>query len=62
MREVKLTIEGEEVTLEEAGTTRDGAYEIYREPAELQNLGVGQQPLIVTVHVKRDWKPSDGIK
>lgn len=62
MSEVKLVIDGEEVILDEGGQLRNGSYEIYREPAEYQKLGVGKQPLIVTVHKKPGWKPSDGIK
>lgn len=59
MSEVKLVIDGEDVILDEGEQLKDGSYQVYREPAEFQKLGVGRQPLIVTVHLKPGWKPSD---
>jgi len=62
MSKVILVIDGEEVVLTEGGRRKDAPYAVYREPLEYQKLGVGKQPLIITVHKKPGWKPSDGIK
>ncbi|MBA7611207.1 hypothetical protein ES703_18426 [subsurface metagenome] len=62
MTEVKLVIDGEEVILDEGGQSRNGTYEKYTEPQEYRSLGVGGSPLLVTVHKRPGWKPSDGIK
>lgn len=62
MAEVYLMIDGERVDLEEKEERMANLYEEYREPEEYQGLGLGRSPLIVSVCVKPDWKPSDGIK
>jgi len=60
MAEVKLVIDGEEVFLDEAGKSRKGTYEKYKEPDEFKGEGIGDSPLIVTVYLKPGWLPSKG--
>ena len=60
MAEVKLVIDGEEVILEQNGTSRRGTYEKYKEPEEYARQATGAAPLIVTVYLKPGWKPSQG--
>lgn len=60
--DVYLTIDGERVDLVKKEERMADTYDEYREPEEYQNLGLGKTPLIVSVCVKPDWKPSDGIK
>ena len=59
MSEVKVVINGEEVTLEPNGKSRNGTYEKYKEPEPYASAGPGQTPLIVTVYRKPGWKPSN---
>ena len=60
MTEVKVLIDGEEVTLEQNGKSRRGTYEKFKEPEPFASAGPGESPLIVTVYVKPGWKPSQG--
>ena len=59
MSVVKVLIDGEEVTLEQNGKSRNGTYEKYKEPEPYASAGPGQTPLIVTVYRKPGWKPSN---
>ena len=59
MSEVKVVIDGEEVTLEKNGKSRNGTYEKYKEPEPYASMGPGKTPFIVTVYRKPKWKPSD---
>ena len=59
MEEVKVVIEGEEVTLEKNGKSRNGTYIKFKEPEPYASMGPGESPLIVTVYRKPGWKPSD---
>lgn len=59
MSEVKVVIDGEEVTLEKNGKSRNGTYEKYKEPEPYASMGPGKTPLIVTVYRKPRWEPSD---
>jgi len=58
MSVVKVVIDGEEVTLDRNGKSRNGTYEKYKEPEPYASAGPGETPLIVTVYVKSEWVPS----
>ena len=58
MAEVKVLIDGEEVTLDKNGKSRNGTYEKYKEPEPYASAGPGESPLIVTVYRKLGWTPS----
>jgi len=58
MAVVKVTIDGEEVTLEQNGKSRNGTYEKYKEPEPYASMGPGKTPLIVTVYRRPGWTPS----
>jgi len=62
MSEVYLMINGERVDLSKEKKRVAGRYEEYREPEEYRGPGLGKTPLIASVMVRLDWKPSDGIK
>jgi len=59
MAVVKVVIDGEEVTLDRNGKSRNGTYEKYKEPEPYASMGPGESPLIVTVYRKAGWKPSN---
>ena len=61
MAEVKVLIDGEEVTLDQNGKSRNGTYEKYKEPEPYASAGPGESPLIVTVYRKPGWKPSQDV-
>ena len=58
---VKVTIDGEEVTLEKNGKSRNGTYQKYKEPEPYASAGPGESPLIVTAYLKPGWKPSQDV-
>ncbi len=58
MSEIKVVIDGEEVTLVQNGKSRNGTYEKYKEPEPYASAGPGESPLIVTVYRKPGWMPS----
>ena len=59
MSVVKVVIDGEEVTLEQNGKSRNGTYDKYKDPEPYASAGPGETPLIVTVYRKPGWKPSN---
>jgi len=61
MAVVKVVIDGEEVTLDKNGKSRNGTYVKYKEPEPYASAGPGETPLIVTVYLKPGWKPSQDI-
>lgn len=58
MAELKLVIDGEEVTLQRNGKSKRGTYEKWKAPEEYEGQGIGDSPLIVTVYRKPGWTPS----
>ncbi len=60
MTDMRLSIDGEEVTLVPDGKSRKGTYEKWREPDEYHGKGTGESPLIVTIYRRPGWTPSQG--
>lgn len=58
MSEVKIVIDGEEVVLQAKGKAQKGTYLLFGEPEPYASMGLGESPLIASVYVKPNWKPS----
>ena len=57
MPDVKVTVDGEAVTLVQNGKSRNGTYNKYKEPEPYASAGPGEAEIIVTVYLKPGWKP-----
>lgn len=57
MPDIYLMIEGRRVDLRPNGES--GSYEKYKEPDEYTELGIGRNPLIVSVYKKPGWLPEE---